>query len=134
MAEHPNAVKTRRALAAMNQRDFDTFMDLFSDDVVSYIPDPSQQGTQVALRGKTKLLEMMGKLDELSGGTQHVEPESVLAGDDNVMVFMRGTAQRPGKTHDFGFVLASRVDPEGRWKEVWYLADDERKHEEFWAE
>lgn len=77
---------------------------------------------------------MMGKFDELSGGTQHVEPETVLAGDDNVMVFMRGTAQRPGKTHDFRFVLASKVDTEGRWKEVWYLADDERRHEEFWAE
>lgn len=47
MPEHANAVKTRRALEAMNQRDFETFSDLFSDDIVAHMPNPSEQGAQV---------------------------------------------------------------------------------------
>ena len=135
MSEHPNAVNVRRAFEAYNQRDFETFSDLLSEDIVSHMADPSQRGAQVALRGRSELVNIFKAMDQLSGGTQHVEPESILADDEHVMVFMRGTAERPGKkTHDFRFVTASRVNSDGRWKEVWYLADDERGHEEFWAE
>jgi ketosteroid isomerase-like protein len=134
MSEHPNAVKTRQAYEALNQGDFETYMDLFSKDIVAYVPDISQQGAHVTVRGKAAFFENVRKYDELSGGTMHVEPETILADDAHAMMFLRGTAQRPDKTHDFRFVLAGRLDAEGRWKELWYLADDQRGHEEFWAE
>ena len=86
------------------------------------------------IRGRADLLGVFTRMDELSGGTQHLDTETVLADDAHVMAFFRGTAQRGDNTHDFRFVMASKVGSDGRWKEVWYLADDERGHEEFWAE
>jgi ketosteroid isomerase-like protein len=134
MSDHPNAVRARRAFELFNQGEFEDMVDLFSEDVVAYTTDSSQEGATVRVQGKANLFETLGKYDELAGGTMHVDIESVLADDEHVITFMRGTAQRPGRTHDFRHVVACRVGTDGRWKEIWYLSNDQRDHEQFWAE
>lgn len=134
MGEHPNAVRARRVFELFNEGEWEAFIDLFADDVVAYATDPTQQGAVVPIRGKAQLFELLGKYDEIAGGSMHVDLDSVLADDEHVMTFMRGRAERPDRSHDFRHVIACKVDADGRWKEVWYLSNDQRDHEQFWAE
>jgi ketosteroid isomerase-like protein len=129
MAEHPNAVKIRTALDAVNDRDFATYMDIYGEDVVAHMAPP--YGT---IRGRSAFFDVMKQWDQFAGGTMHVDVEAIIADDEYAMVFCRGLADHGQKHQDLRFVWAGEVDGEGRFKEFWYLADDEPSHEDFWTE
>jgi ketosteroid isomerase-like protein len=134
MSEHQNAARARRAFEDFNNREFDSFVDLIAEDTVAYVADPRQAGATVRIEGKPNLFAVLQKYDEVAGGTMHVDVTSVLADDTHVMLFCRGRAERRDRSHDFRQVMAAKVDGEGRWKEVWYLSNDHRDHEQFWAQ
>lgn len=128
MAEHPTAAKIRASYERLNAGDLDAYLDLFSDDVIVQMPPP-YDGTS---RGKAAYAEQLRKIDEFASGTMHVELETVLAEDKYSMAFMRGLAEHGDSKQDLRFVIAGEHDDEGRYKTMWYLANDQESHEEFW--
>ncbi len=128
MSEHPNAARIRTAIDAINDRDYETYMGIISDDIVAHYPPPF--GT---LRGKAEYAQAIKKLDELSGGTMRPVTECVLADDDYAMVFNLGSVERNGEKQVLRFVSAGELDGSGRFKRFWFLPSDAASHEEFWS-
>ena len=69
----------------------------------------------------------------IQGGGLHPDVESVLASDDHVIVFFHSISERDGKTLDVVQALAIKVNAEGKIREAWYLADDQRAFDQFWS-
>jgi ketosteroid isomerase-like protein len=122
MTQHPNALAMWDALDAFNQRDFGALAELLADDAIVHLSAPAPPMAY----GKDEYLGMIDLADELSGGTQHVELETVLASDRYMMSFMRGTAESQGTIQDVIFVIGAKLNRAGKWAEMWYWIDDGR--------
>ena len=70
---------------------------------------------------------------DLTAGTLQLHPESILATADEVSMFTRVTADRPGKRLDVLLNQTFKVGPDARWTEYWALADDQEAVDEFWS-
>ena len=87
----------RKGYAAFSAGDADTLMGLFTPDSVHSIPGSSPIAGDY--KGPQEILQMYGRLGELSGGTMKVELEDVLTnGSNQVVAVHTSTAQREGKS------------------------------------
>jgi len=125
-----NADRIRASLAALNNRDFDTFAAMLAEDMVAFLPQPFPP----KLEGKDAYLNEVKLADERADGSMQVHVESILADDDFAMVFVGALADRPGKQQDLRFVLAGELDGDGRYRRLWYVADDASSHAKFWGD
>lgn len=130
MTQHPHAQAARRAFEAFNERNFRAMADLLAADAVVY----TSVGALPTTYGRDEYFGMIEFADKLSGGTQRIDPETVLATDRYMMCFMRGRAQRPGKSQDVVFVLGAKLNPESKWAELWYWTDDIAAVNAFWSD
>jgi uncharacterized protein len=131
MVEHPNAVRMRRAAEQFVAGDLEGFMATFDDDIVWRSGGASAlAGTY---RGKEAVAGWFAKIRELTGGTIQVEPVDILADDERLTIFLRITGRRGDQTLDVEVANAFRVGPDGRWKESWYLANDQAAWDRFFA-
>ena len=74
-----------------------------------------------------------GKIREFAGDTIDVEPVDVLADDEHLTIFLHITAKRDDQVLDVEVANAFRVDPDGRWKESWYLPNDQAAWDRFFS-
>jgi uncharacterized protein len=131
MADHPNAMRMRTAMERFMAGDMEGFLSTFSDDIVWRTGGANAlTGTY---RGKQEVGEWFGKLRELAVGTQRVEPLDLLADDEHLVVFLRLSAKRNGGSLDVKVANALRVDPDGKWAESWWLADDQKALDQFFS-
>jgi uncharacterized protein len=132
MAEHPNAVKMREAAAQFVAGDLEGFMATFSDDIVWRSGGSSAlSGTY---KGKDEVAGWFGQIREFAGDTIDVEPLDVLADDEHLTIFLHITAKRDDQVLDVEVANAFRVDPDGRWKESWYLPNDQAAWDRFFRD
>jgi uncharacterized protein len=127
---HPNEELARKGYDAFGKGDLDAIRDLFDPNVQWHVPGKSQFAGDY--KGTDEVLGFFGKLFEASGGTVALEIHDVLANDDHVVVFVKGTAQRDGKSWEGRSVHAFHAK-DGKVVEFWEHPQDQYAVDEFWA-
>jgi ketosteroid isomerase-like protein len=131
MGEHPNAARMREAVAKFVAGDLEGFMATFSDDIVWRSGGSSAlSGTY---EGKDDVARWFATIRRFAGDTIDVEPVDVLADDEHLTIFLHITAKRDDQVLDVEVANAFRVDPDGRWKESWYLPNDQAAWDRFFS-
>jgi ketosteroid isomerase-like protein len=131
MADHPNALRMRRAVEKFMARDMEGFLSYFADDVVWRTGgDNALTGVR---RGKDEVVRWFEIWDEKTGGSHVIEPVDVLADDRHLVVFLRIKAEREGASLNVKVANAFRLGPDGSWKESWWLADDQEAVDRFFS-
>ena len=106
-------------------------MATFSDDIVWRSGGSSAlSGTY---KGKDEVAGWFGTIRRFAGDTIDVEPVDVLADDEHLTIFLHITAERDDQVLDVEVANAFRVDPDGRWKESWYLPNDQAAWDRFFS-
>ena len=114
-AEHPNI----SLIKSLNPQNLASASDVFADDVVFHYFNPklpNLQGDYVGLRGIAEFFDALGAQ---SHGTFKVDPRSVTAvGDELVVVQTRNTLTLDGEPIAIDVVVVWRI-VDGRVAEVW---------------
>ena len=128
MTEHPNAVTVRRSFEAWNSGRVDVIREYLSDDAVLHFAGTNaMSGTY---RGRDAVMDALGRASQ--GWGPHVEVQALLASDDHVIAFFHGS-ERDGETLDAVTAMPMKLNAEGKIREVWYLANDQRGYDEFYS-
>lgn len=122
MAEHPNIGVVRRSLEAFAKGDLDTFRELLAPDAVWHIPGSSPLSGDY--KGTDEIFGFFGKLRDLTGGTFTNEVHDVVGGDEHVVILVRSTAKRAGKSLDQRRVGIAHVK-QGKIAETWNFWEDQ---------
>ena len=129
MSEHPNVAAVRRSFEAYNTGRNDILGDDFAEDgVLHFAGNNALSGTY---RGRDAVIEVLSRANQ--GGGTHSDVESVLAGDNHMMVFFHLTHERDGKSLDVVQALAIKANAEGKLTEAWFLSNDQRAFDQFWS-
>ena len=127
MTEHPNAVTVRRSFEAWNSGRLDVIREYLSEDAVMHFAgNNAMSGTY---RGQDAVMDVLVS----QPGFPHAEMETILASDDHIIAFLNVTAERDGKTLDVVLAMPMKLNAEGKIREVWYLANDQRGYDEFYS-
>jgi uncharacterized protein len=131
MAEHPGVARARDYVDHFHKGDLDVVQDYYADDVVWHVA--GNHDLSGDYRGRDALLEYFGKVRDLTGGTLRLDPESILASDRHIAMFIRVTGKKDGKELNVLQAQVLKVAPDGRWAEFWSLADDQDAVDSFWS-
>ena len=128
MTEHPKAATARRSFEAWTSGRLDVLGEYITDDaVLHFAGNNAMSGTY---RGRDAVMGALGR------ASQGLDPrgglEAVLASDDHVIAFFHGS-ERDGKTLDVVLAMPMKLNAEGKIREVWYLANDQRGYDEFYS-
>jgi ketosteroid isomerase-like protein len=132
MAEqHPNILRYRNALQAFNDNELDTAKGAFSKDMVYQFPGRSPIAGEY--RGIEQFFKVLHLMKDMTTGTLMIEPQTVMANDEAVIVYARVTAQREGKTLDLDQVNLYRFNEDGIIFEGRIIPVDLYAFDEFWS-
>jgi ketosteroid isomerase-like protein len=130
-ADHPNARRTVEYLDDFAAGDLAALENYYSDDVVWHVGGTHRLSRDY--HGRSELFDYFDQVKKMTGGTLTLRAESVLASDEHVALFLRASGKRAGRRLDAVMVEAITVAPDGRWSEVWSMADDQSAVDEFWS-
>ena len=130
-SEHPNAAKAREYLEAFGAGDLDRAAAHFDDDVVWRVG--GFHPLAGVYRGRDAVLGYLRDASQRAGGSLALEPESILASDEHLAMFVRVRGERDGRTLDTNMAQIVKVGADGRWAEYWALSDDQNAIDAFWA-
>jgi ketosteroid isomerase-like protein len=125
------AARAQEYVDAFGKGDLDALTEYFSDNVLWHVAGKHQLSGDY--RGREALFDYFAKARELSGGSLRLEPESILASDGHIAMFMRVTGERDGKQLDVLMAEVMKVAPDGKWTEFWAVADDQESVDKFWS-
>ena len=128
---HPNEDLIRTGYAAFQAGDMAGVGALFADDIVWHAAGRHQLAGD--FRGRDAVIETFAKTFQLTGGTFALEIHDVLADDDHVVVLVRVTGEREGRTLDDNSVQVFHV-AEGKVTEQWLIPGDPYANDEFWGQ
>ena len=131
MPEHPNVARTREYLDTFAAGDLEGLRPFFSDDVVWHVA--GNHALSGDYFGKDELIAYFHEARDLSGGTLTLQPSSIMANDEHIVVMLRVSGERNGKTLDIEMAEAFTVRPDGTWSEFWAMPDDQDSVDEFWS-
>jgi ketosteroid isomerase-like protein len=128
---HPNEVLVRGAYAAFGSGDMDTLRNqYFTEDIRWHLTGRNLlTGDYV---GMAQILELFGRVFELSGGTYSGEPHDVLANDELAVVLVTQRAEGAGKRWEDNSVQVIHIR-ERKWTETWVYPADQYAVDEFWS-
>lgn len=129
MGEHPNARLIRRGYESFASGDLEALWELMTAEVVWH--EPGRSPLSGDYQGPAGVLELLGKLRDLSGGTFTVEIVDLLATAERAIAIQEETALRGDRELD----VASAVDFEihqGKITEVTVYHGDTHQFDEFW--
>ena len=113
--EHPNLSLMQR----LDLRNLDSCADLFADDFVWHFFNPQLPDVQGDYVGVAGLQAFFDKLGATTGGTFSVEPVSIAAhGDELVVTCVRDTMTLGGTAIEIDAVVVWRI-VNGRLAEAW---------------
>ena len=130
MAEHPNAVLTRRGYNAFVEGDLDTLNEVFSPQATWHQPDTGVIAGDYT--GRDRVFQFFAKLSELTGGSYKVEPVDILADDDRAVAIQHSTAVRDGKHLDTQQVAVFEIH-DGMVTDIRLYPSDEKTEDSFWS-
>ncbi len=130
MTEHLNAKLIRRGYEAFAKGDVGSFQDVLDPHVVWHEPGRSQIGGDY--HGPEGVLQLIGKLGELSGGTFSFDLVEVLATANRAVALHELTASRGDRVLDMASAVEFEIH-QGKITEVTVYHDDTYSFDEFWA-
>ena len=123
MSAQSNAEIMRKGYAAFSRGDMDALrIELFSPDIVWHQGGRNQ--TSGDYRGVDNVLELFGKLFQLTEGTFAVEIHDVLASEEHAVVLATTRARRGGKTIQNGQYSHVCHFRDGKLSEAWIVNVD----------
>jgi ketosteroid isomerase-like protein len=130
-ATHPNAIKLRDAIAAVQRGSLDVDHALAPDIVWRIVGDHPLAGDY---RGLDAWRALMRRRWELTDGTYRPQPRTWLGSDRYVFCFLRLTARREGgREIDTSHVAVFRMGEDGLAHEFWDVSSDQEIEDAFWA-
>jgi ketosteroid isomerase-like protein len=128
---HPNETLVRDGIAAFSRGDLDALRtQYFAEDIRWHFPGQSVVGGDY--EGVDRVIEMFGKLAELSGGTHRVELHDVIANDDHAVALHATRGERAGKGLEINAVQIFHIR-DGKISEAWTMHSDLYAVDEFWS-
>ena len=128
---HPNEVLVREAYAAFGRGDMDALRSQYwAEDIRWHVPGRSLLAGDY--EGVAQVLEVFGRLFELSGGTFSAELRDVLANDEHAVALYTGRAERAGKHWEDNVVQVIHIR-DGKATEIWNYPADQYGWDEFWS-
>lgn len=130
--EHDNVRVINGLIDAFRNGDFEAFMDGFADDAVFRVAgDNIISGTY---RGKQVIRDYFIRLGQVTGGSMRIDVDEVLAGDHHAVMFIHVTTDRKGMHLDAECAEAFRINDAGKITESWFLYEDQKAYDAFYAE
>jgi len=129
--EHPNAALVRSLFAAFRAADLEAIHEAIPEDAVWHFPGRLGRiaGNH---RGRTQILEFLGRVVELTSGTFSLDLIDVVANDHWAVALFTGHGTREGRTLDNPTCLRIRIR-DGRMVEVHEFVWDLYDVDAFWA-
>ncbi len=128
--QHPNVALIQRGYAAFANRDMATLRDVFAEDAVWHFPGRSPLAGDH--RGVDAILQFLGKLMQLSGGTFKVEARDVLVSDRHAVALQHATGTRNDKTLDITACQLFTIR-DGKVVEIRGYYSDQYALDDFWS-
>ena len=128
---HPNAIKLRDAIDAINRGSLDVG-DAFAPDIVwRIVGDHPLVGDY---HGLDEWRALMRRRAQLTDVTYRPQPQAWLGSDPHVFCFLRLTARRgDGREIDTSHVAIFRMGDDGLAHEFWDVSSDQQTEDAFWA-
>jgi uncharacterized protein len=127
---HPNADLLARHLDALARGAIAEAISLYADDVVFHYPGQNPlSGDHV---GKSAVLELMGRVAQLTDGSFRPEVHDILASDDHVAALVTVHAERDGVAVEWQSVDLFHVR-DGALAEHWVHEVDQQLVDRFWS-
>lgn len=117
-----NQKAIQQLVNAFNQRDLESVLKIFADNVVLHYPGKNQ--IYGDFHGKSGVLDFWKKQIEISGGSFKGEIVSVLQGEGNLVLIMEASVEIDNKIYSWRRVNHYRV-VEGRIIEGWIYEGDQ---------
>ena len=127
---HPNEDLVRRGYAAFGSGDMDTIRELFDANIVWHGPGRNQLSGDY--HGIDEVLQVFGKVFELTGGSFRLELHDVVANDDHAVGLVRATGDHDGKHLDDNSLQLFHIR-DGKVTESWLYPGDPYTSDEFWG-
>jgi ketosteroid isomerase-like protein len=123
-----------RLLELYNTGQADVMIEMYTENAVLHIAGNNPiSGT---FRGRAAIRDALNNMFQRLAPPATVRaepPEAILTSDQHQMAFFRASGERHGTTMDITYVMALRVDPDGRFEELWFLGDDQAAYDRFWS-
>ncbi len=130
MGAQDNEELIRRGYEAFSKGDMETIAKIFAQDIRWSVSGHNQiSGTY---NGQDETFGFFGKLMEFTDGTFTVGVHDLLASDDHVVVLVRESASRNGKSLESDDVHVWHLADE-KAVEFWGISKDQQEVDKFWA-
>jgi uncharacterized protein len=128
---HPNVDLLQGFLDAYGANDRDAVGTSLSEDAVWHVGGTHRFSGDY--RGRDAILEYFDRVGSETSGTLRLEPIELMANEDRGAAFLHVTGEREGNRLDVTMAEAFQFDGEGRIREFWAHATDQKAIDEFWA-
>ena len=130
--EHPNVQIIEDLIDAFHTGDFERFMDGFADDAVFRVAGDNIISGEY--RGKPVIRDYFIRLGQVTGGSMRIDVDEILAGDQHAVMFIHVTTDRKGMHLAAECAEAFRLNEAGKVTESWFLYEDQKAYDAFYAE
>ena len=127
---HPNAELLAAQIDALSRGDIATAMTFYSDDVVFHYPGRNPLSGEY--RGKDQVLELLGRVMQLTKGSFRPDVHDILASDQHVAALVTVRAERDGVPVEWKSVDLFHIR-DGKLSEHWVHEVDQDLVDEFWS-
>jgi len=128
---HPHATLVHTMFDAFARHDLAAILAVVPEDVVWHFP--GRRGRLAGVhRGRDAVLAFLARVEELTGGSFHLDLLDVTASDAHAVALFRGHGTRAGRTLDNPTALVIRIAA-GRIVEVREFVWDLHHVDEFWS-
>jgi ketosteroid isomerase-like protein len=130
MSAQDNGELIRKGYEAFSKGDMETIANTFAQDISWTVSGRGQiSGTY---NGQEETFAFFGRLVELTDGTFSVAVHDLLASDDHVVVLVKESGTRNGKSLESDDVHVWHVAG-GKAVEFWGISKNQHEVDEFWA-
>jgi hypothetical protein len=128
---HPNEDLVRGGFEAFGRGDLEALRrEYFAEDIRWHFPGRGPLAGDYA--GVDQVLELFGRIFELTGGTLRLDLHDVVANDEHAVALYTANGERAGRQlHDHTVGVFHAGD--GKITQVWLHADDLYAADEFWS-
>ena len=128
---HPNEDLVRGIFAAFGRGDLDALRGQYmAQDARFHYPGRGPLAGDY--EGVARVLEMAGRVFELSGGTFSLELHDVVAGDEHAVALFMARGERAGRRLEDRTVEVFHIR-DGKATEMWLYPSDLYANDEFWS-
>ena len=131
-SDHPNAQRVQAFFQAITDGDLEGAVNMYSEDTLYHVP--GQIGISGTHRGRQALRDFFLGLVEMTGGDLRLTRGEALGDDGHAVMFWGLAATRPdGRSIDAKGSMAFKVNERGEFSESWFLYEDQKAYDAFWA-